>query len=77
MQEKIEVHYTFSPLRGRSHFDSFCATTQKLGDDFPELRISCMMHSNTFEETVKIDGFVDKEKEEDFLARIAYLKSIE
>lgn len=77
MQEKVEVHYTFSPLRGRSHFDSFCAIAQKLGDEFPELRISCMIHSNTFEETVRIDGFVAKEKEENFLARIAYLKSIE
>ena len=36
-----------------------------------------VLHSNTFEETVRIDGFVAKEKEEDFLARIAYLKSIE
>lgn len=77
MQEKIEVHYAFSPLRGRSHFDSFCATIQKLGDEFPELKICCMTHSNIFEETVKIDGFVDKEREKDFLARVAYLKSIE
>ena len=77
MQEKVEVHYAFSPLRGRSHFDSFCAIAQKLGDEFQELRISCMVHSNIFEETVRIDGFVAKEKEEDFLARIAYLKSIE
>lgn len=77
MQEKIEVHYAFSPLKGRSHFDSFCDIAQKLGDEFPELRISCMTHSNTFEETVKIDGFVVKEKEKDFLARVAYLKSIE
>ena len=77
MQEKVEAHYAFSPLRGRSHFDSFCAIAQKLGDEFQELRISCMVHSNIFEETVRIDGFVAKEKEEDFLARIAYLKSIE
>lgn len=77
MQEKVEVHYTFSPLRGRSHFDSFCAIAQKLGDEFPELRISCMVHSNTFKETVRIDGFVVKEREKDFLARIAYLKNIE
>ena len=77
MQEKVEVHYTFSPLRGRSHFDSFCAIAQKLGDEFPELRISCMVHSNTFKETVRINGFVVKEREKDFLAWIAYLKSIE
>ena len=77
MQEKVEVQYTFSPLRGRSHFDSFCAIAQKLGDEFPELRISCMVHSNTFKETVRIDGFVVKEREKDFLVRIAYLKSIE
>ena len=77
MQEKIEVHYTFSPLKGKSHFDSFCATAQSLGDDFPELVISCIEHSDRFKDTVFINGVVEKEKEEDFLARITYLKSIE
>lgn len=77
MDRKIEVDYRFSPLGCKGHFDCFCGAAQKLGDDFPELRISCFTHANQFEDTVVISGLVSEEKANDFVMKMDWLKSWE
>lgn len=76
MQKKTKVLYTFSPLRGRAHFEVICAKAQALCDEFPEIGVSCKTHSDSEFNTIKVFGEVDVERENEFLERIAALNKI-